>query len=632
MRKIMLAVMLAFLLGLSSAANAARLPVENGDYQIWDTLLNQFLIGILGPNGTYLNVTQGANITPYLNLTGDMILSGLSSCDNGLVTTANGTVICGTNASGGGGGGGMEGAAPYLYNDTTKIYWNETTGNRTYYTQKFANSTFLMLSGGTIAGKLNATAINATNGTFYLVNSTIVNTTNLSVLDTFNFGSPSNHQQLAYLMNGTLRILGPPGGANSYLRASAAIMGSSVLSWVSPLPIPSFNDILSQNRSTGDQNILVSPTQQISFFDDNNYIMAASSNLINITTPTGGMVWMNTNLTHKRGTEMQVIPNEKAFSALGFPKAALYFIGGANARYEFDSTTGVEHMNITALTTGGGNLWVRDSITTSNTGKITVGNASSAGQLPSSIKASVVYYQQLVSYSPHMFSEDSEVGYTRMCWKDKTGYWDMLWMDKGVLWIEKNNTYCWGKNQKFVIENQTYSAYESDKAACEKSNKDTNWPEWEFVGYEEYKKGDTTCSLIQIHADQNCKEKYNATYVYDKDKEECKMDPVLDCLYYPWKFWNTKDTKCFSNPKYECMLAPYYANYTWNPGKMKCDFDPQKECKNRGAGWYWMDGECQFSYEKENSDNQEECENRGIEWIWDGVNQECVEAKNYDGG
>lgn len=41
------------------------------------------------------------------------------------------------------GGAQMSGAAPWLYNDTTTIHYNETTGNRTYYTQLFANQTFL---------------------------------------------------------------------------------------------------------------------------------------------------------------------------------------------------------------------------------------------------------------------------------------------------------------------------------------------------------------------------------------------------------------------------------------------------------------------------------------------------------
>ena len=52
--------------------------------------------------------TQALNIIGASNITGDMFLSisGLGSCSGKLITSADGNITCGTDATGGGGGGG----------------------------------------------------------------------------------------------------------------------------------------------------------------------------------------------------------------------------------------------------------------------------------------------------------------------------------------------------------------------------------------------------------------------------------------------------------------------------------------------------------------------------------------------
>lgn len=158
---------------LGSYANKTELSTY-ANMTLLSTYANQTILagnisGVYTALGNYVNATNLSSKNYTANRTDvnftNITISSLANCDT-INTTAEGLLVCGSDANTGGAGSSYSGAGPWLYNDSTSIYWNSTFGNATYVNYSalstYANQTILA---GNISGVYTALAgyVNMTN-------------------------------------------------------------------------------------------------------------------------------------------------------------------------------------------------------------------------------------------------------------------------------------------------------------------------------------------------------------------------------------------------------------------------------------------------------------------------------------
>jgi len=173
----------------------------------------------------------------------------------------------------------------------------------------------------------------------------------------------------------------------------------------------------------------------------------------------------------------------------------------------------------------GDTSWAYDG----NTGTVTFNsdaagffNFTQGGADSGDIEVGDLLYDTLTAKSPHFFSADDEVNYTRFCVQDVLGFYDMLYWSNGTEIIEKNNKRC------------------NDKATETQSRKDC----------------------------------INSTHSYSKE-QGCYYDEekiIRSCLRKSYNYW---DGSCKINPYRKCSI-----NNTadWNYETSECEINPVRVC------------------------------------------------------
>jgi len=204
------------------------------------------------------------------------------------------------------------------------------------------------------------------------------------------------------------------------------------------------------------------------------------------------------------------------------------------------------------------------------------------------VDGDILYSGSLVSFSPTIFCDAHSSTCLAIDFKSKK----TIWCDKETATCSEKNPEVENKLKKLKIRREKLKLYLKDKRACVDENHT-------YVSFNEWLKGERTCSIDKIKLSDRCREKYGDYASFNPQTLTCSLNKQKKCEEIPWRYW--KNGKCRINHYLECKLSEKRFTHVWQNGQ--CVYNEKKaeiyNCIKDGIH-YWdkKENACKLNKEK----------------------------------